>query len=111
MIIYLVLLLPTVSSGLPENTAGSRIAFYSALLRMGFTFAPLVTKQAVVSYTAFPSLPHQLLRSSIWHGGIFLLHLPWSCLHRTLSGILPYEARTFLTPNLSVDFKVYQDIL
>ena len=30
-------------------------------------------------------------------GGIFLLHWPWSHLHRTLSGILPYEARTFLT--------------
>ncbi len=30
-------------------------------------------------------------------GGIFLLHWPWSCLHRTLSGILPCEARTFLT--------------
>ena len=27
----------------------------------------------------------------------FLLHWPWSHLHRTLSGILPYEARTFLT--------------
>ena len=30
-------------------------------------------------------------------GGIFLLHWPWSRLHRTLSGILPCEARTFLT--------------
>ena len=31
----------------------------------------------------------------------FLLHWPWSHLHRTLSGILPYEARTFLTCGLS----------
>jgi len=29
--------------------------------------------------------------------GIFLLHYPRSHLHRTLSGVLPYEARTFLT--------------
>ena len=36
------------------------------------------------------------------YGGTFLLHWPWSHLHRTLSGILPYEARTFLTCPLSV---------
>ena len=34
-------------------------------------------------------------------GGLFLLHWPGSHLHRTLSGILPYEARTFLTCSLS----------
>ena len=33
--------------------------------------------------------------------GLFLLHWPWSHLHRTLSGILPYEARTFLVCGLS----------
>ena len=33
----------------------------------------------------------------ISYGGTFLLHWPWSHLHRTLSGILPCEARTFLT--------------
>ena len=33
--------------------------------------------------------------------GIFLLHCPWSHLHRPLTGILPYEARTFLTCGLS----------
>ncbi len=60
------------------------------LLRMGFTYALYVTIQAVVSYTALPPLPHKC-------GGIFLLHYPWSHLHRTLSGILPCEARTFLT--------------
>ena len=37
-----------------------------------------------------PFHPYQL------PGGTFLLHFPWSCLHRTLSGILPCEARTFL---------------
>ena len=34
-------------------------------------------------------------------GGTFLLHYPWSHLHRTLSGILPCEARTFLRRHLS----------
>ncbi len=33
----------------------------------------------------------------LFRGSLFLLHFPWSRLHRTLSGILPCEARTFLT--------------
>ena len=33
--------------------------------------------------------------------GLFLLHWSGSCLHRTLSGILPCEARTFLVWTLS----------
>ena len=57
MIIYLGLSLPTGSSDPPESTAGNCIAFYSVLLRMGFTCAPAVTIGAVVSYTAFPPLP------------------------------------------------------
>ena len=61
---------------------------------MGFTCAPPVTRKAVVSYTALPPLPRNL-------GGSFLLHYPWSRLHRTLSGILPCEARTFLVWHLS----------
>ncbi len=68
---------------------------YPVLLRMGFTCALSVTSKAVVSYTALPPLPGNTL------GGIFLLHWPWSRLHRTLSGILPCEARTFLTCGLS----------
>ena len=62
---------------------------------MGFTYAPAVTSKAVVSYTALPTLPGSD------PGGTFLLHYPWSHLHRTLSGILPCEARTFLTCCLS----------
>ncbi len=72
--------------------------------------APAVTNRTVVSYAAFPPLP-----TPAWPecgnpkripaggglpppvGGISLLHYPWSRLHRTLSGILPCEARTFLT--------------
>ena len=62
---------------------------------MGFTYALPVTGKAVVSYTALPPFPAEA-------GGTFLLHYPWSCLRRTLSGILPCEARTFLSLPLSV---------
>ena len=44
----------------------------------------------VSSYLAFPSLPCE-------HGGLFLLHFPGGYPRLTLSAILPYEARTFLT--------------
>ena len=94
MVIYLGLPLPANSSDLPESTTGRRIAFCSVLLRMGFTCAPAVTGRAVVSYTTLPTLPANA-------GGTFLLHWPWSRLHRTLSGILPCEARTFLVWRLS----------
>ena len=53
-----------------------------------------VTKEAVSSYLAFATLP-------VYTGGIFLLHFPGSRLHWTLSSILPYGARTFLTGSLS----------
>ena len=36
-----------------------------------------------------------------WPCGLFLLHCPWSRLRQTLSGILPCEARTFLSRSLS----------
>ena len=49
--------MPTGSSDPPESTTGSRIAFFSVLLRMEFTCARSVTTTAVVSYTAFPPLP------------------------------------------------------
>ena len=92
MIIYLARLLPAASSDLPESRPGRPIALNLVLLRMGFTCAPPVTGRTVVSYTALPPLPRAKAR-----GCIFLLHWPWSRLHRTLSGILPCEARTFLT--------------
>ena len=99
-VICLVLPLPAGSSNLPGQclrSPGSRRAAdlsCSVLLRMGFTCAPHVTARAVVSYTAFAPLP-------AFAGGIFLLHWPGSRLHRTLSGILPCEARTFLSCGLS----------
>ena len=97
MIIFLEWLLPAISSDLPK-AGGPRQRFCSVLLRMGFTYAPPVTRKAVVSYTALPPLPDS---GQARIGGIFLLHFPWSRLHRTLSGILPCEARTFLTCGLS----------
>ena len=113
MIIFLEWLLPAISSDLPK-AGGPRQRFCSVLLRMGFTYAPPVTRKAVVSYTALPPLPDSG-KARIWScfaasaglshdnlcGGIFLLHFPWSRLHRTLSGMLPCEARTFLTCGLS----------
>ena len=57
MIIYLGLLSPAGSSDLPESTTGRRIALCSVLLRMGFTCALPVTREAVSSYLAFPPLP------------------------------------------------------
>ena len=93
--IYLGLPSPAASSDLPEDAAGRRTVFCLVLLRMGFTCARPVARAAVVSYTAFPPLPADA-------GGLFLLHCPWSRLRRTLSGILPCEARTFLAWPLSV---------
>ena len=49
-----------------------------------------VTAVSVSSYLPFPSLQEKSC-------GLFLLHFPWSRLHRTLSGVLPCGARTFLT--------------
>ncbi len=57
---------------------------------MGFAEHPTVTSGPVVSYTAFSPLPDG-------SGGISLLHFPVSHLNLTLSGILPCEARTFLS--------------
>ena len=93
VIIYLGRLLPAASSDLPK-ASGPRHCFVSVLLRMGFTCALSVTSEAVVSYTAFPPLPAKA-------GGLFLLHCPWSHLRQTLSGTLPFEARTFLSCILS----------
>ena len=99
MIIYLEQLLPAASSNLPK-TNGPHYRLASVLLQMGFTCAPSVTRGAVVSYTALPPLPGQNA-FALCSGGTFLLHWPWSRLHRTLSGILPCEARTFLSCGLS----------
>ena len=60
MIIYPGSSLPMISSDLPESRSGKSVAFVLVLLRMGFTYAPPVTRRAVVSYTALPTLPGML---------------------------------------------------
>ena len=92
-IIYLVLPLPVKSSDLPE----SRRAVLCSL----FVLASDGVYMCPACYQSGGSLLHCLSTLTI-NGGLFLLHYPWSHLHRTLSGILPCEARTFLTCNLSV---------
>ncbi len=48
-IIYLVFPSPESSSDLPRNTTGRCVVPCAVLLRMGFTYAPSVTRGAVVS--------------------------------------------------------------
>ena len=71
------------------------------LLRMEFTSAVPVTRDAVGSYPAFSPLPNYPPKVDAHiayiSGGYFLLHWSWSRLRQTLSGILPCEARTFLS--------------
>ena len=101
IIIYLAHTLPYGSSGLPESTTGRRIAFHLALLRVGFTQPSLLPEKRWSLTPPFHPYRENLPAVS------FLLHFPWTRLHRTLSGTLPCEARTFLTrgfprPRLSV---------
>jgi len=67
----------------------SSLAGILVLLRMGFTWLPMLPPGR---WSLTPPF-HPYHKS----GGIFLLHWPWGHPHRTLSGILPCEARTFLT--------------
>ena len=94
VIICLGRLSPAASSDQPE-AGGPRHRFCSVLLRMGFTEPPLLPGER---WSLTPPFHPYRPKSA---GGIFLLHFPWSRLHRTLSGILPCEARTFLVCGLS----------
>ena len=89
MFIYLDLLLPTGSSDLPETDGPPYASFWSC-----FEWGLHMPRQLPDGRWSLkpPFHPYQHIA-----GGIFLLHYPWSRLHRTLSGILPCEARTFLT--------------
>ena len=92
MIIYLVLLLPAGSSNLPK----ARRAAVSLLFG-------LASDGVYICHFCYQKCGELLPRrfTLTYKGGYFLLHLPGSRLHRTLSGILPCEARTFLTCCLS----------
>ena len=67
--------------------------FHFGLASDRVCMAPHITARTVVSYTAFSPLPFSEKK-----GGMSLLHCPGSRLRRPLTGILPFEARTFLTP-------------
>ena len=90
MIIYLGQALPPVSRDLPKAD-GPPYAYLRSCFGWGLHVpSPLPARRWALTP---PFQPYSLKRE----GGIFLLHWPWSHLHRTLSGILPCEARTFLT--------------
>lgn len=72
MIIYLGLMLPLDSSDLPKSTTGRRNAFYSVLLRMGFTWSLAVTNKAVSSYFTFPPLPQSAQDVAVYFCCTFL---------------------------------------
>ena len=136
MIIYLGLSSPTASSDPPESEPGRLMAFFSVLLRMRFTWLPvlpparqsltlpfhpygsvgrslgkqafLVTRHSPCDYVAICRLARKrasdncsTVRPPHCLRGISLLHCLGSCLRQTLSGILPCEARTFLSHALS----------
>ena len=101
---------PAVASRLKRPTLrhdGPPYGLMCGLASDGVYMAWPVTRPTVVSYTAFPPLLTKPARGPACRlnghvSGLFLLHFPWGHPHRTLSGILPCEARTFLTCILSV---------
>ncbi len=120
IIIYLGLSSPKASSDLPENRPGKPVVFIWSCFGWGLhgygcyqshgsllhclstlTVSGRTLKGTPVSQSCYSSSAQ---RSA---GGLFLLHLPWSRLHRTLSGILPCEARTFLSRKSSRDYLSY----
>ena len=75
------------------------MGFLLGLASRGVCLAILVTKHAVRSYRTFSPLPEKYQAVS------FLWHCPLAHALQTLSGTLPYEARTFLC------MKAYSDCL
>ena len=88
MVIYLGCLLPGTSSNLPKAD-GPPYALFRSCFGWGL--------HRLSRHRESGSLLHCLSALTTINVAVsFLLHFPWSHLHRTLSGILPYEARTFL---------------
>ncbi len=96
MIIYLGLLLPAASSDPPESSPGRLLRFLFGLASDGVYMCPARCRAGGSLLRCLSTLTPGFRKTEPW-GGLFLLHWPWSCLHRKLSGILPCEARTFLT--------------
>ena len=90
VIIYLGRLSPIASSDQPETSGPHTFPF--GLASDGVYRDPCCYQQS-------GGLLHHLstLTDGKSRSGIFLLHFPWSRLHRALSGVLLYGARTFLT--------------
>jgi len=93
MAIYLGLASPPGSSDLPESRRAA-LCFLFGLASNGVYICPVCCQTG-------GSLLHCPSTLTGHAGGIFLLHCPWSRLRQTLSGILPCEARTFLSRRLS----------
>ena len=94
MIIYLDRLSPDGSSDLPGSRRAALCSLFG-LASSGVYMCPLC-------YQRGGSLLHCLSTLTCENaGGLFLLHCPWSHLRQTLSGTLPFEARTFLSCTLS----------
>jgi len=89
MVIYLVRLSPADSSQPTRWLSGPPQRHLFGLASDGVYIASGVAVGPVVSYTAISPLPLRAVS--------FLLHLSWDRSRQTLSGILPCEARTFLT--------------
>ncbi len=86
-----------VTAGLKQPTRSGRAALCSlfGLASNGVYICP-------ACYQSGGSLLHCLSTlTQLTLCGLFLLHYPWSRLRQTLSGILPCEARTFLSRSLS----------
>ena len=93
MVIYLGRTSPFGSSNLPESRRAA-LCFLFGLASDGVYICPVCCQTG----GSLLHCPSTLTGSA---GGIFLLHCPWSRLRQTLSGILPCEARTFLSRSLS----------
>ena len=94
MVIYIGPASPPGSSDLPESRRAALCSLFG-LASDGVYMCP-------ACYQPGGSLLHCHSTLTGKAGGIFLLHCPWSRLRQTLSGILPCEARTFLSCGLSV---------
>ena len=70
---------------------------FTVLLRIGFTGNDSCQPFRWALTSPFHPYSCSLTKCQRTCCGLFLLHFPWSRLRRTLSVILPYEARTFLT--------------
>ena len=98
MAIYLGLPSPAGSSNLPESRRAALCSLFG-LASNGVYMDPSC-------YQESGGLLHHLSTlTPACRCGIFLLHFPWSRLRQTLSGILPCEARTFLSHGLSVPWQ------